>query len=56
LANLPVLLVLTGAWGAFLYWLLRGTRHDDRRLGPRMAYLEARLLPMEEARPQREGG
>jgi hypothetical protein len=55
LGFLPVLVVMAAAWGLWLWWMLRPSPRE-RRLGERVAYLEARVLPFEEARRQREGG
>jgi hypothetical protein len=60
-AGLGLLPALLGFWGgliALFYWLDRrdeAARQDAARLGPRVAYLEGRLLPFEEARRQRGG-
>jgi hypothetical protein len=58
LGALPALL---GFWGGLIALLRWQDRHDaaqraaDTRLGPRVAYLEGRLLPFDEARRQRDG-
>jgi hypothetical protein len=60
-AGLGVLPAILGFWGGLvglLSWLDRrdaARRDTTSRLGPRMAYLEGRLLPFDEARRQREG-
>jgi hypothetical protein len=60
-ASLGVLPALLGFWGGLIAircWRDRrdeAQRATDARLGPRVAYLEGRLLPFEEARRQRGG-
>jgi hypothetical protein len=58
LGALPALLGLGGGLVALLRWWDRrddASRGAAARLGPRVAYLEGRLLPFDEARRQRDG-
>jgi hypothetical protein len=54
LGLLPLLVVVGGSIAAWIYWQDREARRRAANLGPRIAYLEGRLLPFDEARRQRE--
>jgi hypothetical protein len=54
LGLLPLLAVVCGSIAAWTYWQDRHERRALANLGPRVAYLEGRLLPFDEARRQRE--
>jgi hypothetical protein len=54
LGLLPLLGAVGSIIAAVIYWQDRDARRAAANLGPRIAYLEGRLLPFDEARRQRE--